>query len=247
MRQAVSLIALSAAALAAWGQDFEKGAQVFRQTCAQGYCHGSGGTQGRAPKLIGRAYDGAAALKIIREGVPNTGMPGFGQRLSGAELDAVTAYVVRISGGDLSTLTASAKNAAAAMPADAAKGKALFFDALRGVNRCGTCHAMEGMGTAVGPNLATGSHTVEAIRNGKPASIRQASIGAERMPALVVEQTTDSVRFYDLGGMPPVLRTAAKGTVTFQGGSGWRHAEAIKGYSAADLEAIATYLNWAAK
>jgi mono/diheme cytochrome c family protein len=233
--------------LAALGQDFEKGAQVFRQTCAQGYCHGSGGTQGRAPKLIGRNYDGVAALKIIRDGVPNTGMPGFGQRLSAADLDAVTAYVVRVSGGDVSTLTASASVGATTMPAEAQKGKTLFFDALRGVNRCGTCHAMEGQGTAVGPNLATAAHGVDAIRNGKPATIRQAVAGTERMPALVVEQAADSVRFYDLTSIPPVLRTAAKGSVTFQDGAGWRHAEVVKGYSAAELAAISAYLTWAAK
>jgi mono/diheme cytochrome c family protein len=226
-------------------QDPEQGAQVFRGSCAQGYCHGSGGTQGRAPKLLGRNFDGPAAVKIVSDGVANTGMPGFKQRLSAKQLDDVVAYVVKISGGDLKT---SARSAATAMPAGAAKGKHLFFDALRGVDRCGTCHALEGVGSAIGPNLASGGpYASAAIRSGKPASIRLATLTTgEKFPALVVEQG-DSIKIYDLGANPPVLRTLAKSEATFSGGSPWRHAGAVKRYGDADLAAVAEYLAWAAK
>lgn len=247
MRTAIFFLA-TASFVAVQAQDVERGAQIFKQTCAQGYCHGSGGTQGRAPKLLGRSYDGAAALKIVRDGVANTGMPGFGQRLSAAELDAVTAYVVKISGGDLATLKASASSGSSEMSADAKRGKDLFFDAQRGVNRCGTCHAMEGIGTAVGPNLAAGGpYSAAAIREGKPATARLAKLAGESIPALVVEQGSDFVRFYDLSSVPPVLRTAAKSGVSFTGGSPWRHTDAVKNYSTADLDAVAAYLKWASR
>ena len=147
----------------------QEGASIFRQTCAQGYCHGAGGSQGRAPKLIGRAFDPTVALKIISDGVSGTGMPGFKDRLNATELNAVLDYVVKISGGDASKLP-SATNTSVAnnMPAAAQKGRELFFDAARGVNRCGTCHALDGMGVAIGPNLVSGTHyDAAAIRRGR--------------------------------------------------------------------------------
>ncbi len=241
-------VILTAAATAAFAQNAEQGAQVFRATCAQGYCHGSGGTQGRAPKLLGRNFDGPTAGKIVGDGVANTGMPGFKQRLSAAQLDEVIAYVVKISGGDMSTLRATAGAGAASIPAAATKGKALVFDPLRGVDRCSTCHALEGVGSAIGPNLASsGPYTTVAIRQGKPATIRLAALRTgEKLPALVVEQG-DPVRLYDLGANPPVLRTLAKGDVTFAAGSPWRHADATGRYSDDEVSVIAEYLAWVAK
>lgn len=245
----ISLI-FGAAAATALAQDTEPGAQVFRLTCAQGYCHGSGGSQGRAPKLLGRNFDGPTAAKIIGDGVANTGMPGFKQRLNTKQLDEVIAYVVRISGGDLKTLKASsgAATAAADLSTGAARGKDLFFDALRGVDRCSTCHVLEGIGSAIGPNLASGGpHSAAAIRQGKPASIRQASLNSgEKFPALLVEQG-DWVKLFDLGAIPPVLRTVAKSDVTLSGGSPWRHPNAVSRYSEADLAAVSEYLSWVAK
>ncbi len=242
---------LGTAAAAAFAQDAEPGAQTFRLTCAQGYCHGSGGSQGRAPKLVGRNFDGPTASKIIGDGVPNTGMPGFKQRLSAKQLDDVIAYVVRISGGDLKTLKASSSGGATAagLSTGAARGKEQFFDALRGVDRCSTCHVLEGIGSAIGPNLAAGGpHPAAAIRQGKPASIRQASLNSsgEKFPALVVEQG-DWIKLFDLGANPPVLRTVPKSDVTLSGGSLWRHPNAVRRYSEADLAAVSEYLGWVAK
>ena len=232
----------------ALAQDPEQGAQVFRMTCAQGYCHGSGGSQGRAPKLIGRNFDGPGAAKIVGDGVANTGMPGFKTRLNAKQLDDVVAYVVKISGGDMKTLKASAGAASSELSTLAAQGKNLFFDALRGVDRCGTCHTLEGVGSAIGPNLASGGpHSAAAIRQGKPASIRLATLAnGETFPALPVEQG-DWVKLYDLGANPPVLRTLARGAATLSGGSPWKHSAATARYTDADLAAISAYLSWAAR
>jgi mono/diheme cytochrome c family protein len=229
---------------------FERGAKVFQQTCAQGYCHGSGGTQGRAPKLIGRAYDHPAVLKIVRHGVANTGMPGFAGRLETPALDAVVAYVVMISGGDVSNAVAfsSAGAATPQIPADAKRGKELFTDAVRGVNRCNTCHILEGLGVPVGPNLAAGGpYDLASIRNGKPTTVRLATAGADRFAALVVEQPGDLRLIYDLSVVPPVLRTLNKSEVTFAGDSPWRHANAVANYNDGELTAIAAYLRWVAR
>ena len=227
---------------------YESGAKVFKLGCAQGYCHGSGGTQGRAPKLIGRTYDAAAAQKIIEAGVAGTGMPAFRERLSPEQLTAVTFYVVKVSGGDTSKVAAVSGSTARKMPGDAAAGKAAFFDAYLGVDRCSTCHAIEDMGIAVGPNLATGGpYDAAAIRNGKPATVRLASARGDTFPALVAEQKGDVVRVYDLTVAPPVLRTFGKGEIAFANGSQWKHAQATRSYNDGDLQTVAAYIKWVAE
>jgi len=241
-----SLILLAALPLAA--QDvFEQGALVFRQSCAQGYCHGSGGTQGRAPKLIGRTFDAPYVSQVVQKGIPNTGMPGFEQNLEAAKLNAVIAYVIKISGGDTSKLPAIASAAAARMTASETRGRQLFSDALRGIHRCNTCHAVEGIGNGIGPNLAGGAqHDIAAIRNGRPTSVRLAKVGSDQFPALIAGQKGEWVQVYDLTSSPPVLRTLAKQEITFSGESSWNHANAVKNYSDTDLLDIAAYLRWAA-
>jgi hypothetical protein len=85
---------------------------------------------------------------------------------------------------------------------------------------------------------------VAAIRRGNPAGVRSATLGGgEQFPALVAEQGADSIQIYDLGAMPPVLRTVAKGSVKLSSGSGgWSHSNAVKNYSDADLRTIGAYL-----
>jgi mono/diheme cytochrome c family protein len=245
------LLALSSAAAVLAQQDpYQEGAKVFKLTCAQGYCHGSGGTQGRAPKLIGQNYEAAAVRKIVEAGVSGTGMPAFKDRLNAEQMNAVLFYVVRISGGDASkvNLTAAGAGAGKQMPADALKGKSAFFDALKGVNRCSTCHALEDIGLPVGPNLSTGGpYTAAAIRAGKDATVRLATVAAfkDSFPALVAEQRGDWLKVYDLTVAPPVLRTLNKSEVKFAGGATWKHTEATKAYTDSELEAVAAYLNWA--
>ena len=234
----IPAILLAVAATLAAQDIFDQGAQVFKLSCAQGYCHGSGGTQGRAPKLIGRQYEQAFVLKTVQDGIPNTGMPGFKSNLDSAKRNAVVAYVLKISGGDTSKVGSLAQGAAAeAMPAEAKRGKDLFFDAYRGVDRCSTCHALEGLGIPVGPNLATAGPYPKTVRLATTKS-------GERFPALVVEQKSDAIRLYDLTTPPPVLRTFARGEVTLSGGSGWAHVQAASKYNASDRAVIDAYLKW---
>ena len=69
------------------------GAQVFSNRCAS--CHGSDGGGGLGPQLSGgravaRFPDIADQIKVITDG--RGGMPGFGSRLSEAEIAAVAEY-----------------------------------------------------------------------------------------------------------------------------------------------------------
>jgi mono/diheme cytochrome c family protein len=218
------------------------GAKIFRQSCAVGYCHGSGGGPGRAPSLIGRRLDGDYVMKVTRDGLPRTGMPAWDGRLNPDELSAVASYVVRISQGP-GYVPVRTGAAALAIPEDAGRGRGLFFDSLR-IARCSTCHLVEGKGTAVGPNLAAGSPSAQLIRDGRPGSVRQVRAGDDTFPALLVDQRGDWTRVYDLTVAPPVLRTVHEKTLHWSSGSSWKHAVAVSSYSEADLRAIAGYLQW---
>jgi mono/diheme cytochrome c family protein len=230
---------------------YDSGAKVFKLSCGQGYCHGSGGTQGRAPKLIGRNYEAAAVRKIIEGGVPGTGMPAFKDRLDADQLTSVLFYVVQISGGDTSKIQAASATAGGrhAMPALAAAGKAAFFDAFKGVHRCSTCHALEDIGLAVGPNLSSGGpYDAAAIRAGRDATVKLVTAGADTFPAILASEKNGVTQVYDLTVTPPVLRTFAKGEMRWAGPGKWTHADAAaKAYTSEELNAVAAYLKWIAE
>src|SRR5438128_8216430 len=101
------IIAAMTFAIAAHPQSggVSRGAEVFRTTCSVPYCHGSEGSAGRAPQLAGTALSTRDLVRVIAAGT-QAGMPGFGQKLSPVEIDAVTQYI--------RTLPAPARPAAAA-------------------------------------------------------------------------------------------------------------------------------------
>lgn len=244
----IAILALFAAQAAQAQDDLARGAQIFAQSCAVGYCHGTAGAANRGPRLAGRGFDRAFVEKVVRDGVPGTAMPGF-KALPAADLNAVLAYVMNISGGGagpaVPIFVPSAEPPKFAGPPDAARGKDLFFDPIRGT-RCGTCHAVEDWGAAVGPNLsARPPANAAAIRAAKASSVQTAVTGTdERFPALLVEKKPDAVRVYDLTVPPPVLRTFTLDGVRLSPGSTWSHSQAIQSYSEEELVSIVAYLRW---
>ncbi len=240
-------VALLAAPLAAQ-EAMQLGADVFRKSCAVGYCHGSGGTQGRAPKMIGRNFEPDYVSKVTRDGIPNTGMPGWRDRLSAQEVNAVVEYVIRISGSTGSvTAGASASAEAAPIPDAARRGKELFFNAVRGT-RCGTCHALEGIGAAVGPNLAALPPDYEFnARRERAVTVRRASFNGDGFPALIVEEKDGFVQVYDLTTPPPALRTLPRKSVRWSAEREWNHARATANYTDDELRGVVEYLRWLAR
>lgn len=226
--------------------DLALGAKIFAQSCAVGYCHGTAGAANRGPRLAGRGFDRAFVEKVIHDGVPGTAMPGF-KSMKASDLAAVIAYVMNISGGG--NVSAAPAHVPAPEPPkfpgppQAKKGKDLFFDATRGA-RCGTCHALEDWGVAVGPNITGKSAT--AIRQKPSANVKLAVAGNLRFPALVVSRKDGAVTLYDLTGAPPVLRTYPAGEVQLQD-STWTHATVTRAYTGAELATINAYLVWLAQ
>jgi len=247
MRWLVWIVGVAAPGLLhAQTQAVKRGAEVFRTTCAGAYCHGSEGTAGRAPRLAGRNFNPRVLSNIIRRGKPGTGMPAFSEKLKTEDIQAVSEYVLSLSSSaEAGAASAIEKPAVRELPPAAAKGRALFFDAVR-MGGCGKCHELEDRGSPVAPDLAAlAPEHFRNLRDPSSKSVVTASpSGEDAFPALVAEQTPERIRVYDLSSALPVLRTFQPAEVRITAGNKWSHATAVETYSQADLEAISIYLTW---
>jgi putative heme-binding domain-containing protein len=145
---ALSCLVISALAAGAVGQspshkppsapDQARGKRLFEGHCSR--CHGilgGGGTGAnlRRPKLK-RAPDDASLFDLIRDGIPESGMP-YTWAMSDNEVRDVIAYVRSLG-----------RVASEPLPGDAGKGKLVYHKA-----DCGNCHIIAGLGGSLGPEL----------------------------------------------------------------------------------------------
>jgi mono/diheme cytochrome c family protein len=224
----------------AWAQGIvAHGADVFAATCGSGYCHGPRGAGGGAPKLAGRGFDEPYIISTTRAGILGTAMRGYGTVLARPDFNAVVAYVASLNG--IEPRTAGAEFAARILPADAARGRELFFDSVRGFGRCSTCHLLDGWGIAVAA-IHQVPRDVAALKNLAAAEVRTATVDGDQFPALVVSTGGRRTVLYDLTSLPPVVRTVDSSGLKVSAGSGWRHAFVMGAYRDADLESILGFL-----
>lgn len=133
-----SLLLLTVA-LAQSPDDMQKGKQLFEGLCAD--CHGFEGTGGRGPNLnrtLTRAQDDDSLRAIIRDGLPDRGMPRV-RRTTDNEQRQLIAYVRSLG-------RASAARAAG----DPQKGVGIYQK-----SGCAGCHTVKGDGGTTGPELTT--------------------------------------------------------------------------------------------
>jgi mono/diheme cytochrome c family protein len=223
-----------------------RGEKLFAQGCAVGTCHGTAGTAARAPRLRGRTFDREYLLRVIRDGIPNTDMPAWKDRLTDEDVDALAAYV-----GSLASATGDPiARGESDVPPEARAGHDLFFDATR-IRRCGSCHRVAGTGEAVGPDLDAwtarpGIDPLRQLRGGRIRTVRQVTLlDGDTFPAVVLEQNTHNLRVYDLKGELPVLRTFLPPEV--QGVTRavqWRHDQAMRPYSNSELKSVLEFVLW---
>jgi mono/diheme cytochrome c family protein len=215
------------------------GEKIFAQTCATGYCHGSKGTPGGAPRLVGRGFNQGYISATVARGISGTAMPAFAATLSPADLAAVVAYVAGLNGIAPASGTASA---ARRLSAEAIRGRALFSEATRSFGRCSTCHEEDGIGIPVATPIALVPPTATALRTIATPRVRTAAVDGEAMPALVISEGKRRTILYDLTSSPPVQRSLDPAAVKLTDGSQWTHAAAITSYSDAELTSILTWL-----
>jgi mono/diheme cytochrome c family protein len=222
----------------------KQGQAVFAKTCASGYCHGPEGSGGGAPRLAARGFDQAFIRETVTQGIPNTTMQSFAETLSRTDVAAVVAYLAKLNGIANPAVPANLSTPPALPPlsAGAARGRNLFSDAVRGFNRCSTCHEVNGIGIPVALPIATVPETAGALKALATPRVSTATVRRESMPILLIAQKSQTVMFYDLTTPPPVLRTELPPDVEFRDGSNWRHASAIASYSDDELSSILQYL-----
>jgi mono/diheme cytochrome c family protein len=233
-----------------------RGEQIFARNCSVGYCHGVAGAAGRGPRLRGRGFAKDYLYSVTHDGIPNSAMPAWKDRLKDDDIRAVVEYV--------SSLAASADPAPpanpmppgigpAAMPsfkgpAAAARGYELFSDPPRA--NCGVCHMVGGRGIAIGPDLTARKPPDMLSQIGATLSLHVVTAklkNGEEFPALLAEQNAQQIRLYDLTLAPPVMRTLLSSEVaSLDPNSSWRHSDFVKDYSRPELEEIVVYLRWAA-
>jgi mono/diheme cytochrome c family protein len=218
------------------------GAEIFAKTCATGYCHApKGGSGSTAPRLAARGFSEEYISQTIRRGVPATAMPGFATVLNRADLFAVTAYVASLNGITVRN-PAPEVEVEKKLPAEAERGRELFFDSVRGFGRCATCHEVDGFGVPVAAPIAKIPASAAALRQLAASGVKTASAGGDSFPALVVSQGKIQTKVYDLTSPPPVLRTFASASIALNDGSSWRHANVLSAYNDGELGAILAYL-----
>jgi mono/diheme cytochrome c family protein len=246
MKRALQLV-IAAAACRAQDGAAARGAQLYRAHCAIPYCHGPEGSAGRAPRLAGHHYNVNGMFKVITWGIPGTGMPEFTTRLKSGEIADLVAYMMTL-GGPAAAPVLAPVSPPRALTAEARRGRALFFDAAR-TGACGSCHELDGWGVPVGPDLARlGPERFNDLREVAIQHVATARpAGDAPFPALVVERAEARVRVYDLTASIPVLRSFAAARIAIEPGSAWRHGQAVRDYTADELEIIAGYLRWRAR
>jgi cytochrome c553 len=244
----IAMMFAAASLLQAQSPVVTRGADIYKVTCGVAYCHGSGGTAGRAPQLAGRGFDVQYVFKTVLNGRPGTAMPAFAEQLKSEEIEAVTQYILSLP-APAGAATVAPKAAAVVLPEAAQKGRLLFFDATR-MSGCGKCHEVEDRGTAIGPNLKSlNADQLRDLRLGSKFMTRVVTVsaaGEEPFPGIMVEQGAQRVRVYDIGAAVPVLRTFAAAQVSIAPGNAWSHAEVVRNYSDGEIEAIRGYLEWTA-
>jgi putative heme-binding domain-containing protein len=118
--------------------DQARGKRLFEGHCAR--CHGMQGGGGtganlRRPRLP-RAPDDASLFDLIRDGIPESGMP-YTWAMSDNEVRDVIVYVRSLG-----------RVRSEPLPGDPEKGKRVYHQA-----DCGTCHIIAGKGGSLGPEL----------------------------------------------------------------------------------------------
>ena len=158
-------------------------------------------------------------------------------------------YLTLLFGAGLQVMAADDQRP---VPAQAARGRELFLNSPRGT-ACGTCHALAGIGTAVGPDLtklaaAVGPRgIVSAIRMTVTAYVQEVQAQGSTFPAIQKQKLADKIELWDLSHTPPVLRTLSeKQIVSMKTNTKWSHPPAAAGYTSQELADLIGFLKWSA-
>jgi mono/diheme cytochrome c family protein len=217
----------------------KRGATLFAATCT-GYCHGANGTAGSsAPALAGRGLDGDYITKTVMYGIPGTAMVAWGQAIPKDDSAGVIEYVKSLN-GIVSAGTVAPRPVLSAM---AEHGRDLFFDSGGELTGCSNCHQINNSGIPVTPPLTNIPADAAGLRSLPTPKVINATLNGRTFPALVVSQTREQTRVYDVTTVPPVLLGGPPAAIKVGDTASWQHSSVLGAYSDADLSAILEFLH----
>ncbi len=171
-----------------------RGEAIFRQRCAGAPCHGDAGDGGRF-RLKDRGLNRGVVLRAVREGLPNSTMPGFQDKLDAAALAEVTAYVVRLMQPPPKGERTHTASATASSP------EALLFK-----SNCGFCHTEHGAGPwmdGLDKSAVLRGFATNRVKRVKTITLKD----GETFPALIVMEDEKEMEAWDLTDSPPIKRS----------------------------------------
>ena len=129
------------------------------------------------------------------------------------------------------------------------RGKALFSDTTNG---CASCHALKGVGTAVGPDLKlmgslSPAAIAMAIRSTATQYVQSVKLKAgETFPAMPGAKDEKVAQLWDLSKNPPVLRKIDRADIdSMTNNDKWKHPPAERKYTAEQMADLIAYLRYA--
>jgi mono/diheme cytochrome c family protein len=147
--------------------------------------------------------------------------------------------------------SAVAQDPGKAPPAQAKRGQALFVDAAND-SHCGTCHALGGVGSAVGPDLSRLARVnpkgiVMAILATRTQYVLTVKLkDGSTFPGMKVAEDEKTAQYYDLSSKPPALRKLDRAEIASAlDNATWKHPPESTGYSAEELADIISFIRWA--
>lgn len=138
--------------------------------------------------------------------------------------------------------------AQAAAPSQIDRGEALFMDPALG---CGSCHALKGKGTAVGPDLKgiarlSPAGIAMAVRSTVTQYVQVIKLKTgESFPALPPAAGGDQVKVYDLSKTPPEAHEVARADISMSANQTWKHPPVTRKYTDEQMADIIAYIRYA--
>ena len=188
--------------------DLTEGKRTFTVHCIQ--CHGLGGKGGghsrSGPSLTdnitmhGNSLE--AIYRVVAEGVPNTGMPKWKQKMAPERIQRVALFVHSLTGSESGDRKPSQRDIINASTFSAGNNKVPARSVFR--LHCAQCHGLSGNG-GIGPNL-TDSTTIHGDEASQIRDVIANGVADKLMPAWspkLDDATIDSLASYVLSIKAP--------------------------------------------
>ncbi|HEX5226166.1 MAG TPA: hypothetical protein VFW44_00585 [Bryobacteraceae bacterium] len=156
-------------------------------------------------------------------------------------------YILMVSALSLPAVRAQDK---AAPTPQIERGREVFTNAKKGV-ACKTCHQLGGVGTAIAPDLTNMASygsihgIVMTMHMTMTEHVVRVKTTVSSFPGILKQKYADKAEYYDLGQMPPVLRTLqTREIVSVDRDTKWHHPPAVANYTPQELADIIAYLKF---